>query len=62
MIQRALKRISPGMYRFLATRSPGKTMKIDGTFRLAGRIQMGAECLWIFVGDGERISAPRVQG
>ena len=57
MIQRALKRIAPHMYRFLASQSPGRSLRIDGTFRFAGRIHMGAQCLWIFVGDGEHSSA-----
>ena len=57
MIQGALKRISPDMYRFLASQLPGRSLRIDRTFRLAAKIQMGAQCLWIFGGDGERSSA-----
>ena len=52
MVFRALRRINEAMYRFLATMKVGRVLKIDGTFRLAGRIQIGATCLWIFVGAG----------
>jgi hypothetical protein len=52
MVERALRRISGAMYRFLAQMRVGRVMRLDGTFRLAGRIDFGAKCLWIFMGVG----------